>query len=194
MIGSLSCFLDFLTTPVFTLVCPILIFILYQKKSNKDVKQNIIDTIKCSIAWGIGYVLTWVTKWIVVDLLLNRNVFSSSINQVLFRINGDLNKFTTNYMAFFTYLMMYILSAILIIIVSKVIIRLSNNSVIESSEGQASMLKNNYDLLFICLIPLSWMIVSFNHILVHPHFTIKNIFAFLFIIIYFSIFQKEDNK
>lgn len=194
IVGSLTCFFDFLTTPIFSLVCPILIYVLYQKRICETPKNNILSIINYSIVWGMSYSITWITKWITVDIVLHKDVVNSSLNQVLYRINGEFYKFSGNFKAVLTYIMVYTFFAISIILIAKVLSKIIQKNDTNNSKKNSvkDYLRNSGDLLFICLLPILWMIITSNHILVHPHFTIKNIFAIIFIIIYFSIIPKEN--
>lgn len=87
--GMLTNFFDFLTVPMVTYAIPmILYFLLKQKEEKVTVKNVLIDIIKYGMLWGIGYGLTWLTKWILVDLIYNKNIIKTAINQVLYRSTG----------------------------------------------------------------------------------------------------------
>lgn len=89
IIGSLANFFDFLTVPIVTLGIPFIIyFLLKQKKEKLDFKDTILLIIKIGLSWGIGYFVTYILKWIVVDLIYNRHLFNISIMQFKYRSTG----------------------------------------------------------------------------------------------------------
>lgn len=85
IIGGVTCFFDLLTTPLITLGIPIILYLELTKE--KQVKEIIIDIIKISLLWGIGYLSVCVTKWIIVDIFFGRNVITTAIQQFFYRSN-----------------------------------------------------------------------------------------------------------
>lgn len=92
VIGSITSFIDLLTTPIVTLGIPtITYFLLLQKKEEKiTAKRYILELIKVVIPWALGYGITWASKWIITEICFNRPLISQVINQILFRSNGVL--------------------------------------------------------------------------------------------------------
>lgn len=92
IIGSITSFTDFLTTPIVTLGIPaITYFLLLQKREEKiTIKKYILELIKIVIPWGLGYGITWASKWIITELCFDRPLISQVINQILFRSKGVL--------------------------------------------------------------------------------------------------------
>ena len=88
-IGMVTNFFDFLTVPMVTYAIPMILhFLLKQKEEKVTVKNVLIDVIKYGMLWGIGYGLTWVTKWILVDFIYNKNIIKTAIDQVFYRSTG----------------------------------------------------------------------------------------------------------
>jgi len=75
-IGMITNFFDFLTVPVMTLGMPLLICLALDMKEqpSKLVRRWFF----CSLAWGLGYALCWVSKWVIGSLVLSENVFASA--------------------------------------------------------------------------------------------------------------------
>lgn len=88
--GSITSFLDLFTTPLITIGIPLITYLLViQKYSNMDVKKQIIQLIKLCLLWGVAYAITWVTKWILTDLILGRHILQDAIDQIIFRTSED---------------------------------------------------------------------------------------------------------
>lgn len=92
IVGSVSSFIDLLTTPIVTLgMTSITYFLLLQKREEKPIlKQYIIEMMKVVFSWAAGYGITWFSKWAITEIFFNRPLISQSITQALFRSKGVL--------------------------------------------------------------------------------------------------------
>ncbi|APZ49227.1 hypothetical protein BW721_05780 [Jeotgalibaca sp. PTS2502] len=89
--GSVVNFVDFLTYPLITLGLPLVYSILLKNKYEKDARlsNNLQLVISSSFIWGIAYAFTWVSKWILSSLILQKNVLGDAIGQAAFRTTGS---------------------------------------------------------------------------------------------------------
>lgn len=88
--GILTCFFDFLTTEIITVLVPALLVLIIRKEENKltNFKEGFIFvTISCTL-WGIGYVAMWLTKWVLASIILNVNSIEYVKENAMLRING----------------------------------------------------------------------------------------------------------
>lgn len=88
--GALTAYLDLLTTPILSVLLPIVIF----TSVNDDeisFKNQLIRLIKNLIAWGFGYFGIWVTKWIISDLFYGTDIIKVSMTQIYYRVFGINN-------------------------------------------------------------------------------------------------------
>ena len=76
IIGGITSFFDFLTTPQLTLGMPLLVCLLIQRK------QEMRTIIIASIAWGIGYALLWASKWVIGYGLTGSNLLADAAEQI----------------------------------------------------------------------------------------------------------------
>ena len=76
LIGGITSFFDFLTTPQLTLGMPLLVCLLIQRK------QEMRTIIIASIAWGIGYALLWASKWVIGYGLTGFNLLADAAEQI----------------------------------------------------------------------------------------------------------------
>lgn len=74
--GMVTCYLDFLTTELITVLVPLLIILVIRYNDNKIIKfkQGLIFIITSLLFWGIGYVGMWISKWILAAIILNVNI------------------------------------------------------------------------------------------------------------------------
>lgn len=86
IIGSITNFMDFFTTPILTYTFPLVVyFILDSINHEKNIKEILQLMIKSGIAWSIGYVFTWIAKWVIVDGIYHRNIIQNAIAQIQYR-------------------------------------------------------------------------------------------------------------
>ena len=82
IVGSVSSFIDLLTAPLVTLGLPLIVyFLLTQKEEKANIKKYILDILKIGISWCLGYGITWVIKWVLVELIFKRPLISQAIEQ-----------------------------------------------------------------------------------------------------------------
>lgn len=90
--GMLTCFFDFLTTEIITVLVPMIIVLILQIKNKKiiNIKQSIIFVIQTLFLWGISYTAMWFAKWMIASFVLKINAFDYVIEQARFRIDGQV--------------------------------------------------------------------------------------------------------
>ncbi len=80
IVGGITSYADFLTTPIVTLGLPMLVHLLWILKNNEsDLRRNIISIVRNSVSWGIGYAVVWAEKWLIGSIILKRNIFADSM-------------------------------------------------------------------------------------------------------------------
>lgn len=93
IIGGLVCFTDFLTVPIISLGMPLTIYFLSLQKDRKvNLKEEIKIVFLASISWGIAYLTIWATKWILVDIIYDRGIIKTVLEQFAYRTSE--NKYT----------------------------------------------------------------------------------------------------
>ena len=176
--GMLTNFFDFLTVPLVTLAMPLTIYFVLSQRENDNIllKQQIIDIIKYTILWGIGYGLTWFTKWFLVDFIFDRNMIKTSIQQVLYRSVG-VKKFNVTDVLYenLDYIKTpFIVSIMIVFICMMSRITLNHANVVEDVKLE-KMLVRIIPYLIISCMPFVWYIVLQNHSLYHAFFTYRNL-------------------
>ena len=73
MNGVLVAFLDFLTYPIVSLGIPLIFILCVDNRYN-----SLIEIVKMSVAWGLGYAGMWAGKWIVGSMLTGTNVIENA--------------------------------------------------------------------------------------------------------------------
>lgn len=88
--GIFTCFFDFLTTELITILVPIVLILIIRKKEErlKSFKEGIIFLIKYCMLWALGYVGMWGAKWWISSIILNINAMDYVKEEAMLRVNG----------------------------------------------------------------------------------------------------------
>lgn len=205
IIGSITSFLDLLTVPVVTLGIPLVIYILMiQKKqmSSNSIKlddiqiktgiDNIIEIIKNSIIWGIGYGTTWASKWIIATIVLKENIITNALNQISSRTSdtsGELIITTKNVIDANKELMYtdFIIKMAIILFIAWIICLVLYRK-------KSAEIINIAPILIIALMPYVWYMVLKNHSYIHFWFTYRNLSITTFAILAFMSYVLDTKK
>ena len=80
--GMFTGFFCLLDIPLLTLYIPLILYYIYKGGNGKgDFKE----LIKFSLIWLLGYFLTWMTKWVLMDIIYHKNLIRTALSQILYR-------------------------------------------------------------------------------------------------------------
>lgn len=90
VLGMITNYFDFLTYP---LIIPggillLVIYIHYLEDIDNTLQKEINILIRGTIVWGIGYALTWGTKWLMASVILKENIVLDALEQATYRSYG----------------------------------------------------------------------------------------------------------
>lgn len=193
IVGCVSCFVDFLTVPLITLAIPLYIYILYYNKSNKDF--NIKTLFKYIILWGIGYGITWFSKWIIYDLLYKEGLISSAIYQVLYRA-GVKENLTSSFLYAIFVLSLRVIIYFSIFHIANLMYFIIKRKCI-TIEISKDFLKKNAPIIIIMFLPFIWYFALKNHTVNHWWFMVfRNMLITLIGMLLFinNVFQNKKEK
>lgn len=180
--GILTCFFDFLTTEIITILVPVLIVLSIRIKEKKleSLKKELIFLIKSLSLWIISYSCMWLAKWTITSVVLKINAMDFVKDRAMERINGQVmglpqretmllgikENFFTLYPINIIKQKKSVVFSILIALVISLILAIDK----KSKE------KMKYMLLMIILgvIPYIRYIVLSNHSLRHSFFTFRS--------------------
>ena len=176
--GILAAYLDFLTTETITISVPLLI-VSYMRisRSGKDGKLWAF-IIKNCLAWGVGYLGMWASKWLIASFVLQENALIYVSDHIGERLSGDMGK-SFNPLIFvisaiyrnircifpFGYGTAGFLAGLLIIFVTAYF------AFVYKKKG--FRLKRYLPLLFLGAIPFLRYMVVHNHAYIHAFFTYR---------------------
>lgn len=180
IIACISNFVDFLTVPLITLGMPLYIYILYkQKNENLDLKEAIKIIVISCISWGCGYAFTWLSKWILYDVIYGKNLITSAISQVLYRSasNNSLSNVLSVLKMFIYNNFIYTMAFIWTVIVILFLLIPKYKANFKSS--YLAYFKEIVPILLISVLPIVWYLVLTNHTVLHTHFVYRHMIVCL---------------
>lgn len=162
VIGSLTCYFDLLTTPLLTLGIPMAVMLSLKREDEFQLKDNIIEISKLALLWGLGFALTFLTKWALASLILGQNIFTDAYEVSLYRMEAEeftrWEALTKNFGML--NLWMISLAAVVLLLLSII-----------------NRLKISYKkvilFLIIGLMPYVWYLLLANHSYLHWWFTYR---------------------
>ncbi|BBM17514.1 hypothetical protein G15_1159 [Enterococcus avium] len=175
-IGSLTNFFDLLTVPLVTLGIPLITLIYLNLKKASISSEISVDYLKSillnSFSWGIGYGLTWLSKWIFASLVLKKNILEDAFRTIIFRTEGDnniplnrINMFENNMNTMFNNFYVVLIACVIIL---TIIILIKKR---EHIMNRISL--NSIYILLLIGYPYIWYTVLAGHSQVHYWFTYR---------------------
>ena len=199
VLGSITVFLDLLTTPILPIgIVMLLLVIHYYQKYNYLIPNKTI--INSFIFWSAGYVGTWAAKWILATVICSQNIILQAFNQVVFRVAGDGAKYEVHRLSMLgnnikmlvqpfghtpkiiIFSLLFIVCCILLYKFRKAVI---NKIFIKK-------------VIWISLIPYLWYLMAANHSQIHAWFTYRSqiitIFGLGYAMYYVTDWQKVKSS
>ena len=179
VIGSITCFIDLLTTPLVTFGIPAIIyFMCLQREYNCTFRELILKYFKIGISWILGMGLTWIAKWIIVDVLYDKGIVENAMKQVLFRVGMD------NYKVSVKDVFEYIFSAFnmrtfLIAVASALLIAIP--SIIKKGLYGEEIIGGYRAMPYVitAIIPILWLCIISSHSYMHYFFVNRILVIFI---------------
>lgn len=178
------------------------LYILYKQKNDKEIKckDYIKIIIKSSIIWFIGYATTWISKWIIYDIIYQEGLLKSAIMQVMYR-SESYNKYkiiTIQEMVrelIFDNIGYTVMIFNIFIFGCFICKKKYKLKIKEKSE----YFNESIPMLLISIMPLVWYRALANHTLMHYRFVYRHMLIFLIGITIclkniFTIEKTNENK
>lgn len=168
--GMLTAFFDLLTIPVAILVFPLILYILME--NNKSIKELFITCFKYIILFAISYALMWASKWIIVDLLYNRDLVKNAIGQALYRSSSKNIKLFSVELFNIVYVGLPVAIYVGIIYIINIIIAIFEKI---KFKKVTDIIKTNIFLEVVGIAPFIWYALVREHSLSHAYFTHRSL-------------------
>ncbi|MGN0035935.1 MAG: hypothetical protein ACI36X_01745 [Bacteroidaceae bacterium] len=179
VVGSVTCYVDLLTTPLLTLCVPLTFLVqrtfIVNERRIELVKQRYQLVLGCTSLWIVGYAVVWIGKWILAAWLVDYKI-SDAIAQIVFRTSTSFEGYDFSIIGMLYHLTAY--PSLMVFISSIVILFLYWN--IRTYRRNASLWLNYSPLLLLSLFPVGWVLVLRNHSVIHFWFVWRVFFASAF--------------
>lgn len=192
--GALTVYLDFFTTPIVTLLLPIITYKLVNLEESTFIKE-LINIIKNGIAWVFGYLGIWIMKWIITDLVLNTEIIKLSFEQIILRIGIGGKKVNEN-LNLFALLKNCMYSANILNVITFIITFISG-LILLVKKNVKYYFKSSKLCYYICaIIPIAWFFIVANHSEQHYFFTYRTLLVTLLgsMLIVFDNRKNKENE
>jgi len=172
IIGSITNFFDLLTLPLITFAIPACIYFLMNAKDERgNLKESMILFINFALAWVLGYGITWIVKWVLVDLICNRNVTDIALKQVIYRMGLSAGSKDFNYGYVLSENKKYLGNQV-IYFVAIVSVAIMGAGIIRNRNTRLKINPSEFIIyLIIAVLPFIWYFVLKNHSVVYARYT-----------------------
>ena len=190
VIGGITSYLDFLTTPQLTLGLPLITYMLTQK-----VERSWKTVIILSAIWAAGYSLLWASKWLIAFLLTGNNILADAMQSAELRTSNLYKGMEMTIPNIIKYIWKNIeskhLTGIFYMGVTSIVIAIG--IYIKILKSKTIFKQYSYLLLIASIVPL-WFIVMRNHSIQHGWFTWRAGLLTLFSLLLFVYYTTDIKK
>lgn len=200
--GILTCFFDFLTAEIITILIPLLIVISMRIKNKtlEGTKKDWIFLIKSLAIWFVGYCSMWFAKWLIASLVLKINALDYVINRALIRVNGNVRNFSniqkiwlalkTNFTTLYFInniknKTVYLAMAVLIPVIALIIVLDKKNK---------EKMRYFLFMLIIAILPYMRYLVLTSHSLTHIFMTFRCQFATIMCLVLSFVYAIDKDR
>lgn len=185
IIGGITSYLDFLTTPQLTLGLPLIVYML--TKHPKDTWKIVIAI---SIAWALGYGLLWASKWMIGYLLTGNNILADAMQSAELRTSNQYKGMEMTIPNILNFIWINIKAkGLLPLLYAGIIgILLCLGIYLKILKSKQTFKEYSWLLLIALIVPI-WFLVLRNHSIQHGWFTWRAGLLSLFSLLLFIYYQ-----
>ncbi|MEM9810889.1 MAG: hypothetical protein AAF788_06665 [Pseudomonadota bacterium] len=180
VLGCLTAFFDFLTTPMLILVVPFMVFCLYNVQSSAGLIANHpLKTFSlCTVFFGAGWIGLWASKIILAAAVIGPEVITNSLGAAAFRVRGEAAGIDNFWLGQALYTN---LAALKVFWGPATLITFGIIPFIKQCgrDEALTLWKKGRILIIAALVPLAFLEVLSNHAQIHEAFTHVNIYPAL---------------
>lgn len=165
VLGALTCYFDLLTVPIISLGIPMLIWACRQQETI-HLWKSVVEVIKNSIFWGLGYVGSWSFKWLLIGVFTNHSIADEISNKLIERAGvwkGSRFDVLPMNIDLLNMPIFYIVLIGLSLLIAFFFTR---------NRWRLSVL-----FLFIALMPIAWLLITAQHAQLHNWFTYRSLWV-----------------
>lgn len=172
LLGILTSYFDFFTYPMVTL-CFSLFFELFFVRT-ETAKASFGILLRAGVMWAVGYFGMWVSKWVWGTLLTDDNFFADAVQAAMGHVSRDSAAGTFSrwdaLILNFKDLSRAAYGILYALCIGSVLWTWKRNPV-----SSSKMAIPGLTLLGVALIPMVWIMVTYNHAYIHHFFTHKDL-------------------
>lgn len=190
IIGGITSYLDFLTTPQLTLGLPLIVYML-----TKCPKNTWKTVIVIGIAWTLGYGLLWASKWMMGYLLTGNNILADAMQSAELRSSNLYKGMEMTIPNILNFIWSNMKAKGLLPLFYSCIIGMSLGIGVYFKVLKSKQTFKEYSwLLLIALITPIWFLVLRNHSIQHGWFTWRAGLVSLFSLLLFFYYTTDRKK
>lgn len=189
--GMVTCYFDFLTYPVITLVYPLCVYVYFHGSTPGGDIRKMLDY---SVRWFCGYLGLWASKWLLTDLLTDSSTVKDALYNLVVRtdsaegysrLKGFAHVILENSKVYGNWCYMVLAAAILIILIVEM----------AKLRGRRKNCKQIVPYILLALYPLVWFLVTENHSEQHWQFTCRILAGSVFAVLagFAKVFDREED-
>lgn len=170
--GSIIGFTDLLTEPLIDVLLPLTVyFLVAQKQGKMTISEVIKKYIFLCTVWIIGYALTWISKWIILDLIKHRGIFSQAMKQVATRSTDERITYYRLIKKLVKVISVNVICATTIIPIALMAVYSAIRAIRRKNTVNSEL--NLVPFIINITIPFIWFFVIRNHSFIHTFFSYK---------------------
>lgn len=169
LLGIVTAYIDFLTYPLLALGLVLVLDIICNQESSlfKQMKRLIIFT----ICWGVGYFGMWISKWVLVAICTQYDIFREAFMMIQYRMEYAVAEETITYKKVIKYNVFYIFANMAYIVPFVGMVLYYIIGITKRIFSQKIEWKCIYGYMYIILLPFVWYAFTANHSCQHYYFT-----------------------
>lgn len=178
MLGMLTMYFDFYTTPILTFGMPMLYLHLLRKSSGG---VGIKKLFACLALWAAGYVGMWIAKLVLTSLLTEVNGLENGIQSMIYRLGVRKNAGEESYYRPLSavravwYALYADKTGEAVALLALLCTGIAGIAAVVRCGGPAAFLRENAVVLLVGLMPLVWLVAATQPTCIHYWFQYRSV-------------------
>lgn len=183
-LGAVTTYVDLLDNPIISLGAPLALMVYLQRNDGLSAKKQLLSFVILCIAWGLGFGLLWVSKWIITAPIFDGDIFKDALGTAKEHTSTsiyahDYNGINSSWFNFKAYFPDWTLIALVLVTVAFLVGLL----VVSQRTGKVEFTFNTITivlLIVVAFLPIAWFCVMVEHSIIHWWFTCRNYVVSIF--------------
>lgn len=182
--GILLAYFDFFTYPCVCLGIPLILLLSLDYDRVLSMCERIKQVFLLGLNWAFGYAGMWASKWLLVQIILGENAFSSAEAAIKNRSSNNVDGAVFTYADVLLENIRYYKNAVFALVF---VIALAVALFMLFKYCRCRINKAVLAAIMLCAaLPFAWYFVTMNHSMVHARFTFRE-FSMLFYALFSAI-------